>query len=98
MPDKSENERRKQIMDELQKVEEQNFENSLPMSRDNFKQLFEYLDIELSEKNCDDTNDLTKSFLLKKINVNPEKIIEWLANYGGNCDCEILNNVEERFD
>ena len=98
MPDKNEKERRKQIMDDLQKKAEKEFENSLPMSRDSFKNLFDYLDKELNEKGCDDTNSLTKTFLLQLDAQNVEKVLEWLVNYGGYCDCEILANGEEQFE
>jgi len=47
-------------MDDLKKKDDQKFESSLPMSRDNFKKLFEHLDTELNDKGCDDTNGLTK--------------------------------------
>ncbi|MBS1736002.1 MAG: DUF2695 domain-containing protein [Bacteroidetes bacterium] len=98
MPDKSEKERRKQIMDELKKQADQKFESNLPTSRENFKKLFDYLDTELSDTNCDDTNGLTKSFLVQ-INVeNVDEVLKWLTEHGGYCDCEILSNVEEQFE
>ena len=98
MPTKNERERRKQIMDDLKKKADQEFESSLPMNRDSFKKLFDYLDIELSEKDCDDTNSLTKNFLVQFHAGNVDKVLEWLSNHGGHCDCEILGNVEEHFE
>lgn len=50
MPDKNEKERRKQIMDDLKKKADQEFESSLPIDRDNFQKLFDYLDTELTDK------------------------------------------------
>ena len=98
MPDKNEKERRKQIMDELKKKADQEFESSLPMSRDNFKKLFDHLDTELNDKGCNDTNGMTKTFLQQTQVENIEKVLEWLADHGGYCDCEILANVEEQFE
>ena len=98
MPDKNERERRKQIMDDLKKKADQEFESSLPMSRDNFKKLFDYLDSELTNKACDDTNALTKTFLLQSSVENIDNVLDWLADHGGYCDCEILSNVEEQFE
>jgi hypothetical protein len=98
MPDKSEKERRKQIMDDLKKKADQEFESSLPMGRDNFKKLFDHLNTELNDKGCDDTNSLTKTFLLQSNVENIDKVLEWLANQGGYCDCEILANVEQQFE
>ena len=98
MADKSEKERRKEILNDLRIKAKQDFEGSLPTSRNNFKKLFDYLDIELEKKECDATNNLTKIFLNQiKLN-NAEIVLEWLAAKGGYCDCEILANVEEQFD
>ena len=98
MPDKSEKERRKQIMEDLKIKADQEFESSLPMSRDNFKNLFDHLDIHLSDKGCDDTNSLTKTFLLESNVEKVDEVLKWLANHGGYCDCEILANVEQQFE
>lgn len=85
-------------MKELQQKAALEFENSLPMSRDKFKLLFDYLDEKLNEQGCDDTNALTMSFLLQFSNETAEKVLAWLADHGGKCDCEILANVEEQFE
>lgn len=97
MPDRNEKEKRKQLLAELRQKAAEIFESSLPMSRDRFKMLFDYLDTELSEKNCDDTNRLTKAFLNQIDVQNMDEILAWLAENGGYCDCEILANVEELF-
>ena len=98
MPDKSEKERRKQIMDDLKKKADQEFESNLPMDRQTFQKLFDYLDTELTDKNCDETNSLTKAFLTQSKILNIEEVLEWLSEHGGCCDCEILANVEEQFE
>ena len=85
-------------MDDLQKKADEEFERSLPMSRNNFKKLFDYLDTELNDKGCDNTNGLTNTFLLQSDIEDIEKVLEWLANHGGYCDCEILANIEEQFE
>ena len=85
-------------MDDLQERADQEFEASLPMSRDNFKKLFDYLDTELNDKGCDDTNSVARNFLAQLDAENAGKVLEWLANNGGYCDCEILANVEEKFE
>ena len=98
MPDKSEKVRRKQIMGDLKKKADQEFESSLPMDRESFQKLFDYLDTELTDKNCDDTNSLTKTFLLQSNIQKIDEVLEWLADHGGYCDCEILANVEQQFE
>ena len=98
MPDKNEMERRKQLLNDLRTKTDEEFESRLPMSRDNFKKLFDHLDTELGDKDCDDTNILTRTFL-QKINVdNIDDILEWLTDKDGYCDCEILANLEEQFE
>lgn len=68
------------------------------MSRDSFQNLFNYLDTELTDKNCDNTNSITRTFLLQSNIQNADEVLEWLAKHGGYCDCEILANVEEQFE
>lgn len=98
MPDKNEKNKRKQVFSNLRKKSEEEFESSLPMSRDSFKKLFDYFDTELSENDCDDTNRLTKSYLEQIGIANSQEVLGWLAEKGGHCDCEILANVEEQFE
>jgi predicted chitinase len=95
--DKNEKERRKQILSELRQKQQQEFEQSLPMNLKAFENLFNYLDNQLEEKGCDDTNKLTAEFLAKYKIVNIETVLNWLSENGGHCDCEILANVEEKF-
>ena len=98
MPDKNEIERRKQIKNELREKAKIEFENSLPISREKFAQLFDFLDEKLGEFDCDDSLKLTTEFLQKNNLVNIDEIENWLQENGGYCDCEVLNNVEEMFD
>jgi hypothetical protein len=94
---KTEKQRRKELRDAMRIQEQDNFENNLPMEKEKFKTLFDYLDEALPENNCDDTNRLTKKYLEGIKQENIESVLEWLANHGGYCDCEILGNVEELF-
>ena len=65
MPDKSEKERLKEIMNSLRKKADEEFENNFPMDRGIFNNLFDFLDEELGEKRCDHKSTLTKTFLIK---------------------------------
>jgi len=96
--DKDEKERRKLILNELREKQQKEFELTLPMDRKVFENLFDYLDNKLGENSCDDTNKLTLEFLLKNKIGDKETVINWLAENGGYCDCEILANVEEKFE
>jgi hypothetical protein len=98
MPDQKEIDRRKQIARDLKLKARQEFESSLPMSREKFSALFNYLDEQLNDKACDDSLKLTVSFLQSLKLDNTEEITQWLTENGGYCDCEVLANVEEKFD
>ena len=98
MPDKNEIIRRKQIKKELGEKAKTEFENSLPISRDKFTQLFDFLDEKLGEYDCDNSLKLTNEFLQENKMENVKIIKNWLQENGGYCDCEVLNNVEEMFD
>lgn len=96
--DKNEKERRKQLRNEWKQKQHDEFENSLPMERKVFEKLFDHLDHQLEKNGCDDTNKITTEFLKKNKISNVENVIIWLAEHGGYCDCEILANVEEKFE
>jgi Protein of unknown function (DUF2695) len=98
MPDKDEKERRKQILNDLKQKADKEFEEGLPMSRESFKNLFDHLDIELTEKGCNHTVIITETFLEQNKIENIETILSWIADKGGYCDCEILANVEQQFE
>ena len=67
---------------------------ALPLPDDQMKVLFEYLDIELPKHGCDDTRRITEKWL-KDHNVEEKKVLAWLDNNGGFCDCEVLANCEQ---
>nr|WP_315153997.1 DUF2695 domain-containing protein [uncultured Flavobacterium sp.] len=90
--------RRKQIIKELKQKHQDEFEQSLPIDRTLFKKLFDYLDNKLEENGCDDTDKLTIEFLKKNKVDNIQTVRNWLSENGGYCDCEILANVEEKFE
>ena len=98
MQDKNEIERRKQIKKELREKAKLEFENSLPISREKFNQLFDFLDKKLREYDCDDSLKLTTEFFKDNKTKNIAEIENWLKENGGYCDCEVLNNIEEMFD
>lgn len=98
MPDKNEIERRKQIAKELRLNARREFEKSIPMTHENFKSLFDYLNEQLYDNFCDHSLKLTIGYLQSlKLN-NIGEITEWLEENGGNCDCEVLATIEEKFD
>lgn len=85
--------------DELKKAwkqqERQKLIASIPMPHQILRDLFDYLDQEV-ESGCDHTFRLTTAFLQKR-GLDLERILPWLREHGGYCDCEVLANVENKF-
>ena len=98
MPDKEEKARRKQIQKELRGKAQIEFEESLPVSSEIFKQLFDFLYEKLEDHDCDDSLNLTNKFLETNHIETIEEVENWLKENGGFCDCEVLYNVEEKFE
>jgi len=96
--DQKEKEKRKQLLNELKQKQQEEFENNLPMECSSFEKLFDFLDTYLEESGCDDTHTLTVKFLEKNKIQDIQTVLQWLAENGGYCDCEILANVEELFE
>ena len=89
---------RKEIRNQLAEKELAEFRKGLPFDENIFPKLFDFLDFELDKKGCNHTTILTKTFLDKNKVSNAADVIEWLADNGGFCDCEVLANVEDLFD
>ena len=90
--------RKKELLKNYKATEKQNFQDSLPMDEEVFWELFDYLDERLEEQDgCAHSLSLTRSFLETK-SVDVDRILDWIVDNGGGCDCEVLYNVEERFE
>lgn len=95
---KTEKQRKKELKRQWQEQQQKQFEDSLPMSRDQFKQLFDCLDAYLKKQCCDHSTRHTLKTIVEMKLENNEAIIQWMREHGGYCDCEVLWNVEEYFD
>lgn len=98
MTNNSEKDRKKALQDEFKKKQQAIFERSLPMSRELFKKLFDYLNLITKGKENDNTMRFTKRFLIENVGENGDAVIKWLNNNGAYSDLEILFNIEELFD
>ncbi|GAA4317353.1 DUF2695 domain-containing protein [Flaviaesturariibacter amylovorans] len=98
MPASSEKEKRKAALAALRRSAAATFESTLPMPRALFEDLFDHLGEALEEEECDDTLRRTKTFLAEAGVADPKKVVAWLMAHGGRCDCEVLANVEEKFE
>jgi hypothetical protein len=88
--------KRQAIKQALRQAEQERFRATLPISPELLRTLFDFVDQQLSQNECDNTFKYALYFLSDhQIDANP--VVHWLENLGGYCDCEILANVEERF-
>ena len=97
MSEQSEKDSRKEILRQLKAKEKESFDSSLPIDKEMFQELFDHLDENLGEE-CDHSLTMTTEFLKEKGVENIDKVVEWLNDNGGYCDCEVLMNVEEKFE
>lgn len=94
MPSKDEKLHRKELLHSLRNNERQKTRDGFPAPILALKGLFDFLDVQLSEGECDDTLRFTREYINRNA-VDEDSIVQWLEKHGGNCDCEALNNVEE---
>jgi hypothetical protein len=68
---------------------------SIPMSQQDLQHLFDYLD-RPDLPCCDHTLRETTKFLRRR-SLEVERVVDWLREHGGHCDCEVIANVEDKF-
>ncbi|MCW5549616.1 MAG: DUF2695 domain-containing protein [Opitutaceae bacterium] len=68
---------------------------SIPISKKALRELFDHLDGALSQ-GCDHGLRHTTAFLESQ-RLDVQRVIPWLREHGGYCDCEVLSNVENKF-
>jgi hypothetical protein len=67
----------------------------MPLSPEQLHRLLDYLDANL--KACDHTAKLTAIFLHVD-QLEKDKVLSWLGEHGGYCDCEVLANLADLDD
>jgi hypothetical protein len=87
-------EQKRKLKGEFKAAEQRTLENSMPLSKSNLKALLDFLN-EFGSP-CDHSLVHTTEFL-KTHSLDSTKIIPWLKEHGGHCDCEVLGNVEDEF-
>lgn len=88
---------KKKLIEKYKNHQKQIFEKSLPMDRELFFKLFDYLDERLEIRKCNHDFSLTEEFFKDK-DIDITKVLEFLEENGGYCDCEVIFNVEEKFE
>lgn len=67
----------------------------MPLSKELLKALFEHLD-RPNIPPCNHTLDEAIAFC-KQNDLEVDRIIPWLNEYGGYCDCEVMHNVADKW-
>ena len=88
---------KKNIQKQLRHEQRQQALAALPLPISELRALFDMLDEQLSEHACDHSRSLTESWIRQQSH-DEEKVLAWLEEQGGYCDCEILGNVEDMVD
>ncbi|HTC95325.1 MAG TPA: DUF2695 domain-containing protein [Terriglobales bacterium] len=97
MPSFEERQKRKAIKGSLKATEAGSVRESLPITAQQMKSLFDFVDEHLSDSECDHSLRHTLAFLESQ-GIPAEPVVPWLRNAHGYCDCEVLFNAEEKFN
>lgn len=87
--------RKEELKNAWKQQENQDLVDSIPMLRTDLQALFNFLG-RGSTPPCDHTLRETTQFLQQR-RLNVERILPWLHENGGYCDCEVICNVEDKF-
>ena len=82
-------------MDEMAMKNLAGFMDHLPVEENVFLKLFDFIDKQLSERDCRDDFSIATEFCSRQ-NINQSALFKYLNEYGAFCDCEILN-LEDNF-
>ena len=90
--------KRKELVKKWANENNLKFLESLPMPKETFFELFDFLDSNLTvEDELNPSFRLTSKFLEAK-SINIPKVLEWCRENGGGDDQEILWNIEDSFE
>ena len=87
--------RKRQLKAQFKAAQRTALEASLPIPLPELKGLLDHLDE--TAHTCDHTFYETTKFLVER-GVDPARVLPWLQEHGGYCDCEVLANVESDLD
>lgn len=93
MPNASERERKKELLEKVKAAEKSKAESELPASKEDLSDLLDWVDRNVGD-GCDHTMRFTLEFIRER-GLDEERVVAWLHWYGGYCDCEVAMNVED---
>ncbi len=88
--------RQLEIWSQLTGEERERFIESLPATREQLENLFDYIDRRLQDESCIHNLRFTMQFLMEN-HINMPAVMSWLNENGGYCDCEVLQNIETKW-
>jgi hypothetical protein len=97
MASKEEKRRRAALVESMVAEDTKKAIEEMPLSLNQLGKLFDHLDEYLEIEGCDHSSKITSEFLAK-LQLDQNKVLPWLQEQGGHCDCEILANVEESWE
>ena len=89
--------RRKEALKGLKDKRKAELIDSLPVTPEDVRKLFDYLDDKLTSQFCDHTFTFTEEFASDG-GYSFEAIESWASENGAWCDCEVLANVEQEYE
>lgn len=87
--------RKRDLKNAWKQAERQKLIDSIPIPQAELKALFDHLE-RADAPACDHTLRDTIAFL-EAHGHSTGKVVPWLHEYGGYCDCEVLYNVDDKF-
>ena len=70
--------------------------SAFPLSEVQLNSMFNTVEAQVEEGGCDHSHRFTKQWLSE--NQEPvDKVIDWLEEHGGYCDCEVLANAYDHW-
>lgn len=84
--------RQLEVWAQLSGEERERFLASLPATKDEIEDLFDYLDRRLQDESCLHNLRFTMQFLMEN-RLNMPRVMSWLNENGGYCDCEVLSTL-----
>ncbi|MDF1682202.1 DUF2695 domain-containing protein [Ponticaulis sp.] len=88
---------KKRIKKEIRDRERTQFIESMPFRANELRKVLKQLDRELSKAGCDHTLKKTL-YIIRILSIDEDTAVIWLHDHGGYCDCEVLANIEGRFE
>jgi hypothetical protein len=68
------------------------FLDNLPARKEQFDQMFDYIEMKLESSPCDHTSRYTMQFIMQNM-MDFGKVSNWLSRNGGYCDCKIMEEI-----